>query len=163
MIRGVGGQTTRVLGSIDVPLKIAGLTIPQPFIVVNTLTHPLIQGVDFLQSHQASLNFVTRDLLLYNGLTSVPLIQEQDLYPVHLLCTTVIPSRTEVTWPVSISCLHEGTGMIEPLKSLLVSKHTVLARALVNLSQGRTMRTVRNPLQHQHTLGHFQLIDTVLG
>ena len=97
MIRGVGGQTTKVLGSTDVPLKIAGLTIPQPFIVVNTLTHPLIQGVDFLQSHQASLNFVTRDLLLYNGLTSVPLIQEQDLYPVHLLCTTVIPSRTEVT------------------------------------------------------------------
>ena len=39
MIRGVGGQTTRVLGSLDVPLKIAGLTIPQPFIVVDTLTH----------------------------------------------------------------------------------------------------------------------------
>ena len=65
MIRGVGGQTTRVLGSLDVPLKIAGLTIPQSFIVVDTLTHPLILGVDFLQSHQASLNFATRDLLLY--------------------------------------------------------------------------------------------------
>ena len=156
MIRGVGGQTTRVRGSLDVPLKIAGLTIPQPFIVVDTLTHPLILGVDFLQSHQASLNFATRDLLLYNGLTSVPLIQEHVSYPVHLLRTT------EVTLPVSISCCHEGTGIIEPLKSLLVNKHTIVARAVVNLTQGRTMCTVRNPfghpvtLQHQHTLAHFQ-------
>ena len=162
MIRGVGGQTTRVLGSLDVPLKIAGLTIPQSFIVVDTLTHPLIIGVDFLQSHQASLNFATRDLLLYNGLTSVPLIQQQEMCPVHLLRTTVIPSRTEVTLPVSVSCCQEGTGIIEPLKSLLVNKHTIVARDLVSLTQGRTMCTVRNPfghpvtLQHQHTLAHFQ-------
>ena len=169
MIRGVGGQTTRVLGSLDVPLKITGLTIPQSFIVVDTLTHPLILGVDFLQSHQASLNFATRDLLLYNGLTSVPLIQEQEMYPVHLLRTTIIPSRTEVTLPVSVCFSREGTGIIEPLKSLLVNKHTIVARALVNLAQGRTMCTVRNPfdhpvtLQHQHTLAHFQPVDTVLG
>ena len=68
-----------------------------------------------------------------------------------------------------MSCLHEGTGIIEPLKSLLVNKHTIVARAVVNLSQGRTMCTVRNPfghpvtLQQQHTLGHFQPVDTVLG
>ena len=105
LIKGVGGMPVKIVGTIDLPLKIAGLQISQSFVVIENITCPLILGLDFLMGHQASLNFATRQFHLYNGLTSVPLLTNTPVGnpAVHVLRTTSIPAFSEVLLPVLVS------------------------------------------------------------
>ena len=122
--------------------------------------------------HQASLNFATRQLHLYNGLTSVPLLSNtQAVNPaVHVLRTTSIPAFSEVLLPVKVSssCLDQ-TGVIELLQSLLTNKKVLAARSLVTLKKGHAMCTIRNnfaspvKLRTRDKLGYFRPVQQVLG
>ena len=62
IIKGVGEQPIKVLGTVDLSLKILGLTLSQSFVVLENMSFPVILGVDFLTAHQASLKFAIKSL-----------------------------------------------------------------------------------------------------
>ena len=47
LIKGVGGMPVKIAGTVDLPLKLAGLQISQSFVVLENLTCPLILGITF--------------------------------------------------------------------------------------------------------------------
>ena len=171
VIRGVGGQPVPILGKMDLVLRLANLKVPQSFIVIEQLTCPLILGVDFLTSHQASLNFATQELQLYNGLTSLPLLKDldQEATPLHVLTTTRIPPHSEVLLQVKIQGNSKEMGVVEPLQSLLMHKNVIAARTLVRPRGGQVTCMIRNifpfavTLRPRDTVAYFHPIETVLG
>ena len=55
-IVGVGGASVEVRGYIDVPLKIAGIEVAHPLLVVSKLPFAMLIGMDVLRPHAASFS-----------------------------------------------------------------------------------------------------------
>ena len=55
-IVGVGGAIAEVRGYIDVPLKIAGIEVAHPLLVVSKLPFAMLIGMDVLRPHASSFS-----------------------------------------------------------------------------------------------------------
>jgi len=53
------GKEIHVLGSVTLPVRLAGLKVSHSFVVVQSLISPVILGIDFLQQHNLVLDFTT--------------------------------------------------------------------------------------------------------
>jgi len=53
------GKEIHVLGSITLPVRLAGLKVSHSFVMVQSLISPVILGIDFLQRHNLVLDFTT--------------------------------------------------------------------------------------------------------
>ena len=52
---GVGGASAEIRGYVDVPVKVAGVSVHHPLLVVEGLAFPLLIGTDILRAHSAVL------------------------------------------------------------------------------------------------------------
>ena len=52
---GVKGASAEIRGYVDVPVKVAGVAVRHPLLVVENLAFPLIIGTDILRAHRAVL------------------------------------------------------------------------------------------------------------
>ena len=56
-IAGVGGESHRILGILEAPIKISKAHFQCKLYVLHDLQHPVILGIDFLDSHKVGIDF----------------------------------------------------------------------------------------------------------
>ena len=153
---GVHGDSSDILGSITLPLQFNNVTIDHTFQVLNNLHFSAILGVDFLQKHNATLDFDNNVLTLPSKDTSVPI---RCIFPPVGLARTlekvIIDPQSEIFIPVHISRIPKDThivALLEPSNDLLTKHHVLGSKSLVTIRQGRVMYRILNPLDSPITL-----------
>jgi len=122
----------RIIGQIEVSLNINGLIVPHTFIVLPSLFHDCLLGTDFLLQSRANVDFYSRNVIFYDGLTTLPLQALQK--PHHILRLAqklTIPPRSEAISRVLVHkkfkpqpCIMEGLPSLH-------TRNLALARVLV--------------------------------
>jgi hypothetical protein len=86
----------RSLGTVEVQLAIQGLVIPCTMHVLQSLSHQVLLGQDFLKSSNAIINCGSRYITLFDGLVSAVLTRYNDRDSILTLAhDVVIPPTTE--------------------------------------------------------------------
>jgi hypothetical protein len=168
-IKGIGGHNLTIKGQLEVEIDMMGLKITHSFQVVNDFNLPVVLGVDFLTSHAAQIDFGSKTLTLYHGMTKIPLFRgaATEGLPVQLMAGITIPARTETMVPVHIPVERTVTGVIEPANLDLAGNGVFAARTLVTTYRGQTICTIRNPspvevtLNQSCTIGYLCLLEQV--
>jgi len=134
------GTQISVVGTADIRLYFNGLIIPQTVQVSPNIQHSILLGFDFLQSHSVILNYKLGILSLKDDLVRVPLhSKSDDLNCVTSVLTTCIPAFTEAWIQVtSAPQFNDTTVLIEPLSTVQFDRF-VVAKALVNCCNNRTV------------------------
>ena len=71
-----GGNRMDVLGSILLPIKLNGLTIPFEFAVLENVTHDCIIGVPFLVHSKAEINLSNNTVTFFDDMVAVNVYQK---------------------------------------------------------------------------------------
>ena len=87
--------------AVDLSVRLQGLTIVVHFIVVAKLACNAVLGADFLHDTQASINFGDRQLVLYEGLLSVPLHDTSAEQTARTVSNVALPPRSQVNFSVA--------------------------------------------------------------
>jgi hypothetical protein len=117
-IIGIGGHLTKVLGKIELPLKIAGICLYQEFIVLPGCNKPeILLGFDFLKSQNANWNFDTGMLSLQSGMTQVKLVSHSDnstqrVAYIRTIDDITVSGKSECILPVRVAP-RKGMGKLE--------------------------------------------------
>ena len=130
---GVGGASAEIRGYVDASVKVAGVTVHHPLLVVEGFAFPLLIGTDILRAHNAVLTFdENAPVRLQNR--ECPICREQrtdspaSLLPALLTacaaCSVVIEPCTAAFIRVRAltTLCKESNVAVEPLASLL-DKH----------------------------------------
>ena len=137
----------KVRGKIETDIKIGGIVIPATFLIADQLSYEVIIGSDLLEDCRALIDTRTNMLVLFDGLTAVPMTKTGEQVVVRTLAAVTIPPFSEAivavnskTRPVKGQYIIEG-DMKSPCQSLLV------ARALINTDSPAYPCRVMNPTQ----------------
>ena len=133
-VLGVGGHLTDVLGCAMLPIKVAGLTMWQEFLVLPGSNKPeVICGKDFLDKQDANWLFRANTVSFHNNTITANLESPEDLSAdqvcfIRTISDTVIPAMTETLLPVKVSprgktsksrLSHDQPGIISPTMSII--------------------------------------------
>jgi predicted aspartyl protease len=146
-VTNASGGSMRVNTKVNVDIKIGGITIPAIFFVVEKLAHDIIIGTDLLQAMEAVIDHKTNTLVLFDGLTIVPMTKTSEHLVVKTTANVVIPAYSEAV--ISVNCIKRPGNsdyMVEedvraPCQSLIV------ARTLVDTSKASYSCRVMNITQ----------------
>ena len=166
------GEKINPLGQVKLSLETQVGTFYQDFVVVET-KEPLILGNDFFSSYQCVIDVANRSISIMGQ--SVECVLEsrlESLFRLKLSENVKIPGNSEMVIPGYLStsggkCLPDYL-LVESSKEC-VGRGLVLAKALVNPSQGMIPLRVMNPshtsceLSKGTTLGNCSLVDEVLS
>jgi len=138
--------TLKILGQIDLNLNINGLMVPQTFIVLPTLFNQAILGTDFLLQTKANIDFDSRIVSFYDGLTTLPLTSLHNTTNIVRIAQAVtIPSSCEAVVRVKLHRKYKPTlSIIEPFPNLS-NKTFLLAKCLVQPRDSSTICKIFNP------------------
>ena len=137
----------KVIASFDAEVKANGLMMPFTFLVIESLTHDCILGMDFLTFTKANIDIGGSVLTLFEGMTSLPLTRQGSVSIVETVANVSIPACSEAAIAVrSKRILPAGNYMIEssiyaPCRALLV------ARTLVDANRRTVFCRVMNPTE----------------
>ena len=129
-----------------------GLTVPMSFLVIDKLGYDVIIGIDLLQATEAVIDAKSNTLVLFDGLTMIPMTKTGDHLVVKTTSSITVAPFTEAI--VAVNCVGrppmrdyiiEG-GLQAPCRSLLV------ARSLVDVSRATYPCRVMNPTERPVTL-----------
>ena len=129
----------KVQTAVSCDINVAGLAVPADLIIIADLTHPIILGIDWLETAQASVNLHDGTLQLYGGQITVPLVQTDDGITVVTTAAVQIPARSQAHFPVQArSKVKPGIYKLQPhprlsCKTLLVA-HAVVEQKYNNKS-----------------------------
>lgn len=90
-IVGVGGERHAVFGQVELTLNISGLKVDQKFIVIDQLHHPLILGLDFMQTYQVNIDFHHKLMTIGNDAIIVALACDSKHGYARCIKSEVIP------------------------------------------------------------------------
>jgi hypothetical protein len=134
-----------VKADFDAEVKIGGVVVPLTVAVVVNLSFDLILDMDFFREAHAIVNERINTLLLFDGLTAVPMTAAGE-YPVVLTDRLVtISPLSEAVLPVVTSVKLSSRNYViegnlqQPCRTLLV------ARTLVNGAESKLTCRVLNP------------------
>ena len=113
---GVGGEKHEVLGKVVLSFYIEKLKVDQSFIVLESLHHPIILGLDFMSAKQVHIDFHRQLLTLADDLVSVYMMFAESGGTVRSL-------KSEVFVPVKVpeSCANKSV-LLEPFEELSKSQ-----------------------------------------
>jgi hypothetical protein len=121
----------KVKTTVDLTVRLQGITIINSFIVVDELAYNVILGADFLHDTRASMNFGDRRLILYDGLVSIPLSDTNEGQTAYTVSNVTIPPRSQAIFFVACDRkVPPGTFIIEkhahlPTDALMVANTVV--------------------------------------
>jgi len=125
-----------VLGQIDVSININGLIVPHTFIVLPSLFHDCLLGSDFLIQSQAAVDFGSRNVIFFNGLTTLPLLALRTPHNILRLAQKLtIPPRSEAISRVLIPRKFKPQPCIMEALPSLQARKVAVARVLLNPSR----------------------------
>lgn len=152
-----------VIGQIDVSININGLIVPHTFIVLPSLFHDCLLGSDFLTQSRATVDFCSRNVIFFDGLTTLPLLSLRTSHNILRLAQKLtIPPRSEAISRVLIHrkfkpqpCIVEGLPSLQ-------ARQVAVARVLVNPSRtAHSVCRLLNPTNAPITLDAKTPVATV--
>lgn len=136
-----------IIAKVQADIKLGGISMQGNFSVITNLVHDVLIGTDILSEAQAVIDLRTNSLVLYDGLSVIPMTQTGTHPVVRTTQTVTIPAYSEAIFMVSCrqrppkgDYIIEGNSMV-PCKSLLV------ARSLVNVDKAAYPCRVINPTE----------------
>lgn len=155
-IVGVGGKKVQVLGKVELPLKVAALSIHQEFLVIPGANSPeLILGENFLADQKACINYATGTVSLQEGLVQTRLLPVSTLKTracfVRTVDDIVLGGRSELIVPVKVSVKRNArtenvnAGVIEPVSTLPTHWKVAGARCAVAPTKTKCSYRLLNP------------------
>ena len=135
-----------VVGSVKLNIKLGGRFISAVFHVIDKLSQDVILGVEFMERTGALLDYRYKQMSLFDGSVSVPLLTSIDLTrAVKTIKRIRIPAQHEVILPARIPRLPDNTlGITETLPHTS-EKGLKVASALVDCGQNISLCRVANP------------------
>jgi len=145
------GSVLHVSVVIEADVNIGGVVQCNQFVVARNLIHHVIIGMDILRSTKAVVDIKNNLLILFDGLTAVPMTRAGDTVLVKSNRSFLIPAYSESL--ITVNCVQKlvkGTYVIEndaraPCQSLMV------ARTLIDSQQKvypcRVMNTTDRPIK----------------
>lgn len=136
-VRGVNGDLLKVVGSIELPVKIQGLILYHTFTVLATLYTPVILGLDFLEEHEASIDLKDKTLTLKDGIACVSMLANSQCGKATVAKNISIPPMTQCIVPVKLPTQysnHTAIVMLEPMDSLLYKYNLLGSKCVVQAS-----------------------------
>jgi len=156
-------SSMHIVGQIDVSVNINGLIVPQTFIVLPSLFHDCLLGTDFLMRSRAKVDFCSRHVCFFDGLTTLPLLALRNPHNILRLAQKLtIPPRSEVLSRVLVPKKFQPTPCIMEALPTLSSHQVALARVLVNPSRSaHTVCRLLNPTNAPITLAARTHVATI--
>ena len=174
---GVSGMPLHTLGSTIIEIKVKGISLQVPVVVVEGLTADGILGLDFLKAHRCRIDIESQTLhlqqpaisiLMYPCTRSVPSPTTVDTVEVLIAETVVVPAKSEMevratTAGPPVGSSHTSTWLIENLPTSKTK--AIVARSLVSLQQSNLQPSfvtrVINPTLEDVTLSKDTSIATM--
>ena len=143
-IVGVGRQRLRILGVVNLTVKINGKDFKYDFHVIESIPHSVIIGIDFLQANKVTINVAQNSIKFPDGTAKIGLL-ETNTGLVRCVESCKLPPNSEAILPVHVSRRTEGEQvLLEPTPNL-VKKHLMAARCTISVKQGKSVMRVLNP------------------
>lgn len=170
-VNGVGNNNIKVVGKISIPIIIAEVEITHTFFVLEGMTIPLILGMDFITQHRVILDFIRKELLLYDGLSKVSFSDVEQGIRMNILktATTIdLNPRSETVFSLGVEDRDNTEwGLLEPDSSFVDTWNVLPARVLTHIFQNQVVCRVMNPTNMTVTLpastivGHLVQVEEV--
>ena len=142
-ITGVGNETHSVLGKLEIPLNISGIKISFDFFILQSLTHPVILGMDFLKFHRVQIDLDKRTVYIHDKLVSACFLKRKTGLARTGKCIT-IPAGSQMNIEVKVSRRKTGeVVLLEPIPNL-ESRHLAGAKCLVTVKRGKVPMSILN-------------------
>jgi hypothetical protein len=143
-IVGVGGAEHKIIGLVELPLKLGQCTVLQAFHILPAMSIQLIIGIDFLQQHKATIDYSSNKLSILEGEIKVCFLTSHTGI-VRIAKKVTIPARTEITIEAKVSRIKSNHGMlIEPIASVN-QIGLLVAKSVVKVSDSKVFITIMNP------------------
>ena len=120
-VRGVTGQSLRIKGEVELPVRLKSCTLAHTFFIVETLGHPMLLGSDFLSTFGAKLDFGQRTLAIGNEvvlLSDKPRNDDCDIALARSRKTVSINPRSVVFVPLVLPKCSKGYHVLTPLDNV---------------------------------------------
>ena len=160
-IIGIGQQRLRVLGKINLPLKINDKCFNFEFHVIDSLPHSLIIGIDFLKTNKVTIDMSQNTMNISDENAKVCFIETKSGLA-RSIEKCVISAYTEAVLPVHVSRRIQGESvLLEPVDDL--SKRSLIApRCVITVDRGKSIFTVINPTNKPVKLPAYYVIAKVV-
>ena len=139
-VQGEGGNKIPVQGQSQFQFKIENQTFSHTFHVLETMSHSLILGEDFLQQNQATIDYA-KMVLKFPMIRVSFLEQTQPPSKSILVRSSVkfqISSKSECLIQIKMRSLTvQQNGILEPIAALASRQSLIGARCLIDISQTR--------------------------
>ena len=148
-----------VTTSVDVTLRIGGLSVPCSLVVIDNLCHPILLGLEFLRDTQADIHLTSSTLSLYHGLVYVPLTKGDFQPTVHTVANISIPANSHARFTVKTRAkLAPGLYEIEQHYN---RQHLMIARSVGRPQNGRMICCAVNPTDRPIRINKRSPIATI--
>ena len=135
------GSHIKILGKIELTIKIEGLHIPFQFLVLENLHHKIILGTDFLTNAHAVINMQERTVI-FADLVEIPFLPTKQENILTTCKAIMIPPQTEALISVDIPFKYRlQESIVEPLNS---NNQFLIGKLLVKPTQHQTICRVLN-------------------
>ena len=143
-IVGVGQQRLRILGIVNLSVKINGTDFYYDFHVVDSIPHSVIIGIDFLQANNVTINVAQRSMNFPDSTAKISIL-ETNTGLARCVESCKLQANSETILPVHVSRRMEGEQvLLEPTPNL-VRKKLMAARCTVTVNQGKSVFRILNP------------------
>ena len=161
-IAGVGGERHKVLGVLDVPIKISKAQLRFKFYVMQDLQHPVILGIDFLEAHKVEIDLNRKVVFFDDKLVQTPMVQSHAGLG-RLFQPTTIPANSQMNVLIAVS--HRKLGehvLLEPSPSLY-NKNLAGAKCIVTVEKPKhtAVMSIINPTHEPVYLQYNSVVATV--
>ena len=161
-IAGVGGERHKVLGVLDVPMKISKAQLRFKFYVMQDLQHPVILGIDFLEAHKVEIDLNRKVVFFDDKLVQTPMVQSHAGLG-RLFQPTTIPANSQMNVLIAVS--HRKLGehvLLEPSPSLY-NKNLAGAKCIVTVEKPKhtAVMSIINPTHEPVYLQYNSVVATV--
>ena len=156
-VLGVGGEHIKVLGKLQIPVKISGLKFQYQFHILEKLHHSLILGADFLRDKECVVDLGQGKLHLQNFLAVAAVSLGNSAAKTDKpIC---IPARSEIEICVSVpKSLHKQTILLEPAPTNFEFR---ASRCLTNVKKGKAFLRILNPTKSEINLPSKSIVASV--
>lgn len=139
-----------ILGCVDLTINVYGLLIPYTFLVLDSLFHSCVLGLDFLEHTHSRIDFASHLISIYDDLVVCSLVPFESPDAVVTIATAVlIPAMTEVLVKAVLPRNYRPqSSIVECLPSL---KHRLIgvARSIIEPKGRITVCRLINPSDHK--------------
>jgi hypothetical protein len=133
---------------ISTDIYIGGIRVPAEFVVIETLVHDIIIGNQLLKEMSALIDTRQNLLILFDGLTAVPMTRTGQINVIKTICSVNIAPFSEAI--ISVKSMYKpplniSDYMIDSDVIRVPNKSLMIARVLVDVNKDSYPCKILNP------------------